>query len=217
MRFPDNRYARTLTAVLLAQAALFYSASRGEKTPTSRPLEQLPERIEQWRLAQRGVIEKEVAEVLRADDVFTAVYASPRAASAVNLFVAYFKTQRSGQAPHSPKNCLPGAGWTPTASGDLQLSIADQPQPITINRYVVSRGGEKGVVLYWYQSRGRVVASEYAAKFWLVADSIRYHRSDTALVRVWAPVVGNDEQAATQAGAQFVQSVFPVLREFLPR
>ena len=160
MRFHDNRYTRTLTAVLLAQAALFYSASRGEKTPASRPLDQLPERIEQWRLAQRGVIEKEVADVLRADDVFTAVYASPRAANAVNLFVAYFKTQRSGQAPHSPKNCLPGAGWTPTASGDLQVSIADQPQPITINRYVVSRGGEKGVVLYWYQSRGRVVASE---------------------------------------------------------
>ena len=67
-----------------------------------------------------------------------------------------------------------------------------------------------------YQSRARVVANEYAAKFWLVADSIRYHRSDTALVRVWVPVLANDEASATATGERFVQALFPELRQYLP-
>src|ERR1700694_4913794 len=213
--FLASKYARAATLVLLIQAALFYSASRGEKVPISRPLEQFPERIGNWRTIQRGVIEKEVQEVLRADDTMSRLYAGP-APVGVNLFIAFFKTQRTGQAPHSPKNCLPGAGWAPSASGVVNVKVAGEAQPIVINRYVVSRAGENSVVLYWYQSRDRVVASEYAAKFWLVADSIRYHRSDTALVRVWVPVVGNDADAATATGINFVQAVFPDLRRHLP-
>jgi len=130
--------------------------------------------------------------------------------------VAYFKTQRTGQAPHSPKNCLPGAGWVPSSSSILDVPVRGETQAIPINRYVVSRGGDKSVVLYWYQSRDRVMASEYKAKFWLVADSIRYHRSDTALVRVWVPVIGNNEDAATATGVRFVQAAFPELRRYLP-
>jgi EpsI family protein len=213
--FLSSRYARAGTAILVLQAALFYAASRGEQIPSSQPLDKFPERAGEWRTVQRGVIEKEVQQVLRADDTLSRVYSSPTARSAVNLFVAYFKTQRAGQAPHSPKNCLPGAGWVPSSSGVIDVQVAGEAQPIPVNRYVVSRAGEKGVVLYWYQSRARVVANEYAAKFWLVADSIRYHRSDTALVRVWVPVVSNDEAAATATGERFVQALFPELRRYL--
>ena len=81
---------------------------------------------------------------------------------------------------------------------------------------MVSHGDEKSVVLYWYQSQRRVIASEFSAKFWLVMDSIRYHRSDTALVRVTVPVGNNGEEAATQVGESFVQTLFPVLKGFLP-
>ena len=216
MRFLADKYVGTLTIVLVAQAALFYSASRGERIPTARPLDGFPERIEDWRLVQRGVIEPEVRSVLRADDAITRFYSGPGAPTSVNLFVAFFKSQRTGQAPHSPKNCLPGAGWLPSSSGVVDVNVAGESQPLSINRYVVSRAGEKSVVLYWYQSRDRVVASEFAAKMWLVADSIRYHRSDTALVRIWIPVVGNDEQAAKRVGVRFIQAVFPVLRQYLP-
>ena len=208
MQFLTDKYVRVLTIVLVVQAAMFYSASRGERIPLARPLDGFPERI--------GVIEPEVLSVLRADDAIRRLYSGPGASTGVNLFVAFFKTQRTGQTPHSPKNCLPGAGWLPSSSGLVDVQVAGESQPMSINRYVVSRAGEKSVVLYWYQSRDRVVASEFAAKMWLVADSIRYHRSDTALVRIWIPVVGNDDQAATRAGVRFVQAVFPPLRQYLP-
>ena len=94
--------------------------------------------------------------------------------------------------------------------------MAGQAEPIRINRYVVSHGGDKSVVLYWYQSQRRVIASEFSAKFWLVMDSIRYHRSDTALVRVTIPVAHNDQDAATRVGVSFVQIVFPLLKGYLP-
>jgi EpsI family protein len=98
----------------------------------------------------------------------------------------------------------------------VEVTVPGAATPIRINRYVVARGSEKNVVLYWYQSRDRVIASEYSAKFWLVADSIRYHRSDTSLVRVVVPVRNNDEQSATKTSIDFVQAVYAKVRAHLP-
>ena len=81
---------------------------------------------------------------------------------------------------------------------------------------MVARGTEKSVVVYWYQTRNHVIASEYVAKIHLVLDSIRYNRSDTALVRVVVPVANGDEQQATEAATDFVKSFFTPLREYLP-
>jgi EpsI family protein len=86
---------------------------------------------------------------------------------------------------------------------------------IRVNKYIVSKGEDKSVVLYWYQSHQRVIASEYAAKVYLVADAIRYNRTDTALVRVVVPVAG-DEAAAMDTAKRFVQGIFPSLGQFLP-
>jgi EpsI family protein len=84
------------------------------------------------------------------------------------------------------------------------------------NRYVVEHGDEKSVVLYWYQTHNRIIASEYWAKFWLVVDSIRYRRSDTALVKIVVPVHNNDISAATAMGVQCIQALFPSLLKQLP-
>ncbi len=81
---------------------------------------------------------------------------------------------------------------------------------------MVSKGEDKSVVLYWYQARDRVIASEYRAKFYLVADAIRYNRTDTALVRVVVPVSGSDSAAATKTAEEFVQAFFMDLRRHLP-
>jgi EpsI family protein len=209
-------YVGALTTVLVIQAALFYSASRGEKVPVAKPLALFPNQIRDWRTVEDTPVEKDILEQLKADDTLNRIYARPESHVGLNLFIAYFKTQRTGQSPHSPKNCLPGSGWEPTSVGFLTLPVKGEPAPIKINRYVVTHGEDKSVVLYWYQSERRVVASEFAAKFWLVMDSIRYHRSDTALVRVSVPVLQNDEAAATRAGVAFVQSMFPVLKSYLP-
>ncbi len=215
--FLSSRYAQILTLALVAEALLYYTALGGEKLPNIGPLSQLAGDIPGgWHVVQEYPIEPEVQEILKADDTLNRLYVNGATAQNAYLFVAFFKTQRAGQAPHSPKNCLPGSGWEPSQDGFIDVRVPGRPDPIRINRYVVSRGEDKSVVLYWYQSHSRVVASEFTAKFWLVADSIRYHRSDTALVRVTVPVRDNDDATATRTGVGFVQTVFPLLAKQLP-
>lgn len=211
-----SRQALVLSVMLLVQAAAFYGFSGVENVPATRPLKESPAQYNRWRLIQEGAIEQEILDVLRADDVVTRTYAQMDTGRVANLFAAYFRSQRTGQAPHSPKNCLPGSGWTPSASAFIRIPIEGLSEPIEVNRYIVERGEDRSVVLYWYQTPHRVIASEYEAKFYLVLDSIRYRRSDTALVRVVTPVTGGDEEAATQAAIDFVQSFFLPLREYLP-
>lgn len=206
-----------LTVLLLTQAGLFYGFSRGEKVPSYHPLDQFPTRLGSWQLVQQGVMEPEIKDALRADDYITRTYADPSTRSIANLFVAFFKTQRAGQAPHSPKNCLPGTGWIWTVSDTIPIKIDSRPDPIVVNRYIVQKGDERSLVLYWYQSRDRVVASEYSAKVYVVLDALRLNRTDTSLVRVTVPVVQRDEQRATKMGSDFVKAFFDPLSEFLPR
>ncbi len=206
------------TVILLLQAVLFYSASRGDSTSLAAPLVALSPNLGEFKLAQEGVVEPETLEVLKADDTLTRWYTDPSGAGA-NLFIAYFKTQRTGQSPHSPKNCLPGSGFQPVESGTVDIPIGNET--IHINRYLVSRGETESLVMYWYQSQGRVIADEFAAKFYLIADSIRKHRSDTALVRIVVPVRpssdGSGRVAAQKTAEAFLQSAYPAVKAFLPR
>jgi EpsI family protein len=210
--------ALILTILLAAQASVFYGFSRGsENIPLVRSLDRFPAQLGGWRMIQSGVIEDEVKEVLRADDYLTRFYANDQTKQVASLFVAYFRSQRAGQTPHSPKNCLPGSGWIWTISDTIPVTIAGLPQPIEVNRYVVSKGEERAMVLYWYQSRDRVVASEYKAAAYSVNDALRYNHTDTALVRV---VIGfrtpQEQQIAYESGMSFIQSFYAPLRGFFP-
>jgi len=212
-KFLKSTPVLVVTLCLLLQTGLLYSSIRTEEIPEGRPLATVPADFGGWHLKQEGVVEQEVIDILKADDLLNRVYGSgPREAG---LFVAAFRTQRTGKTPHSPKNCLPGSGWEPLASGEVSIDVG-QAAPISVNRYVISHGNERALVLYWYQSRDRVVASEYRAKFWAVADAIRLNRTDTALVRVLVPVVDRDEDRATNTAVEFVRSFFGTLREYLP-
>lgn len=209
-----NKYARILTVVMVLQAMLFYTASHGDAVPLPHPLAQFPSQLGDWHVTKVGVIEKETLDVLKADDTVDRNYSSP--SGTVNLFIAYFQTQRTGQSPHTPKNCLPGSGWSELASGAVEVPIPQRNETIKINRYTVSKGDEKSLVLYWYQSKRRVIANEFDAKFWLVADSVRLHRSDTSIVKIVVPIFNNQDKAAEAAGVRFVQLVYPELRQFMP-
>ena len=208
--------AKVLTAVLLLQAVLVYGFNRHEQIPQNRPLSQVPSQMGSWNLQQEGVVEKEVQDVLRADELLTRTYVSMDQRIGAHLFVAYFRSQRTGQAPHSPKNCLPGSGWVPTLNDVVYVNIPGRPDAIEVNRYVVGKGDQKSLVLYWYQSRDRVIASEYKAKFYVVADALRYNRTDTALVRVTLPLVDNNIERSQKAAIDFIQSFYSPLRQHFP-
>jgi len=134
--------------------------------------------------------------------------------------MGYYGSQRQGDTIHSPLNCLPGAGWTPVSQGQLAIANADGAgRDIIVNRYIVQKGLERQLVLYWYQSHGRVVASEYWSRAFLINDAIRLNRTDGSLVRVIAPIAvdADDSGAAAQDLAEeFVRVLFPQLPSYLP-
>jgi EpsI family protein len=168
-----------------------------------------------WQFYQEGVIDEEIRDFLKADDLLDRVYVNTSNRRGADLFVAAFRTLSTGATPHSPKNCLPGSGWTSLLSDELKLAVGSAPA-ITVNRYVVARGADRSLVLYWYQSRERAVASEYKAKFWSIADAIRLNRTDTALIRVVVPIHDENREEATDTAADFVKAFFLPLRRLLP-
>ena len=204
------------SALLLCGFALDRS-SRTEPVAIRAPLSDLPMQLGGWRGARAADLEPEVLKVLGVDDWINRVYFA-NAAPGIGLYIGYYQTQRQGSAMHSPLNCLPGSGWQPVTNRRANITVAGNA-PIEVNRYVVQKSGESMLVLYWYQSHGRVIASEYWGKIYMVTDAIRLNRTDAALVRVIVPIVGSDpaaEDRAEQFGVDFVQKMFPALSRHLP-
>lgn len=215
--FLRSKPAKILSIFFLVQAAAFYGMSRTEEVHIVNPLKSFPTEFGSWSMINEGTVEKEVMDILKADEVITRAYADRSAQQMAHLFIAYFNTQRTGKAPHSPKNCLPGAGWLPVVNDRIYITIPGREVPVEANRYIVARGDAKSLVLYWYQTHRRTVASEYSAKVFTVVDAIRYNRSDTAVVKVTIPIrEGVDNEKATEIASQFVRSFFDKLLPFFP-
>ena len=216
MSFLKQKSFAVLTLLILGQMGIYYViANRSEFKPDIEPLSKFATEIGDFRMVQDIPMEKEVAEVLKADDTLTRIYAKPNGENA-SLYVAFFRSQRSGVAPHSPKNCLPGNGWVVFRDSKMYLDVPGRAMPIEVNHYTIQKGDNKSVVLYWYQSRDRIVASEYKAKVFVVADAIRYNRTDTSLVRVMVPYSGTGEDAATKTAEEFVRQLSVPLSRTLP-
>jgi EpsI family protein len=200
-----------LTAILLQ------ARGRVENIPPHLPLSSFPAQLGNWN-GTDDPIDKDTLEVLGPGDFLARSYfASGSDLPRVDLFLAYFPSQRTGDTIHSPKNCLPGAGWTPEENERVTLSPPGHA-PFRANRYVVSRDGARKLVLYWYWAHDRGVASEYWAKFYLVKDAIRTNRSDGALVRLMADMLpGETPDGAEQRLLPFASKAFPRLEEYIPR
>ena len=206
-----------LSLILAAQAGAYQMLTKSEKVAQARPLNEFPEMLGNWVKTQDGVIDKETLDVLKADDTLNRSYGSNEAGMGANLFVASFRSQRTGAVPHSPKNCLPGSGWTPIINDHVLVSMPGRAEPIEVNRYIIQRGDTKSLVLYWYQSRDRAIASEYKAKLYTMLDAVKDNRTDTALVRVVIGLSGDDSnEKALKAAENFIRSFYAPLRQFLP-
>ncbi len=202
--------------MLLTVAILLRSRSRAEQAAPREQLALFPMQLGDWTGRELGVPEA-VRDFLGDGDFMARLYYRSPEEPFVDFFVAYFPTQRTGNTIHSPQNCLPGAGWTPVEKARVVLK-GPNGEVVRANRYIIAKGLDRRLVLYWYQAHGRAVASEYWAKFYLVADSIRLNRSDGALVRVVTSFRDKQDLPAAEARARdFAAQVLPVLDHFIPR
>jgi EpsI family protein len=200
--------------LMLATAAFLAQRSRAEPVPIREALDTCPVMIGDWRGQTAAPFDPRTLTVLGVDEYLNRVYRAPDGLP-LGLYVGYYGSQRQGDTMHSPLNCLPGAGWTPVSFARIDVAVPAASTTIHVNRYTVEKGLERQVVLYWYQSHGRVVASEYWGKIYLVLDAIRTNRTDGALVRVVAPVVSGEADAEARA-VRFAQELYPLLGRYLP-
>jgi EpsI family protein len=156
-------------------------APDAEAVPTRQPLSGLPLTLGEWQGIVHEPFAPRILEELGVDDYASRTY---RRADepAIGLYVGFYYSQRQGDTIHSPLNCLPGAGWIPTRQERIPIEVEASPggdqRTILVNRVTIQRGLDRQVVLYWYQSHGRVIASEYWGKIYTVLDAVRMNRTD---------------------------------------
>ena len=205
------------TATLLGGTALFLRSQR--QAEVLRPREgfiSFPLRVGRW-VGAEVPIPPRTREALGSGDFMERMYTRSVAEPPVDLFLAYISNQKAGNTIHSPQHCLPGSGWMLVKSKRIKLPTPKEGE-ITVNCYLISKGLQREVVLYWYQSQGRAVANEYASRLYLVVDTIRSGRTDGGIVRLITPLA---EEESTESGlrrvARFAWFLTPLLEKYIPR
>jgi exosortase D (VPLPA-CTERM-specific) len=205
--------AMIITVSLVVAAIFIGEATTTQAVAIREPLNRMPLQVGEWQGQPAEELSDQILAKIGVDEYLSRFYSNPGHAL-VHSYVGYYASQRQGDTIHSPKNCLPGAGWLPVKSDRIVIPVT-AGESIEVNRYVIQKGLEKQVVLYWYQSHGRVIASEYWAKIYLVMDAIRMNRTDGAFVRVISPVL-NSEKTAERHAVNFIRDLFPLLNRHLP-
>jgi EpsI family protein len=208
------RFGVLLVLILVAGIIVNGWSYLGEARVERKELKDFPVTIGKWqRTGIDQTIDAETMKVLRASDYVLRDFRRSDGQVA-NLYVGYYATQRTGATYHSPLNCLPGSGWTLSEPGKAQIALPDGSSFVA-NEYVIQNGDSRSLMIYWYQGRGRNVASEYWGKIYTVFDSVRLRRSDGAMVRVVVPI-HQSEEVAEKAATEFASTASTVLSEFVP-
>jgi len=213
MKPSSIRFAVLLVAILGVGMLVNTWAYLGEAHVDRKPLQSFPEQLGAWQKSSDQVIDEPTMKVLRATDYLLRDFRRVDGETA-NFYVGYYSTQRDGASYHSPLNCLPGAGWTLTEPGKVAIH-GPNGSTFVANKYVIQNGDYRSLMIYWYQGRGRAVASEYWGKIYTIIDSVRLRRSDGALVRVTVPISGS-EQRALDVATDLAVAATSVLPDYVP-
>jgi EpsI family protein len=206
-----------VTAFLVGAAVVIGRASQAEAVPPREHFVTFPMTIGKWNGRPDPPFTQHVLDVLGVDDYVSRTYVNTGDRQAANLYMGFYEKQREGDTIHSPLNCLPGAGWEPIDKTRVELKTPNGPA--SVNELVIEKGIEHQLVLYWYQSHGRVIASEYWGKTFLVLDALRMNRTDGSMIRVITSVGDNVREGRARASAvarEFAETIFPLLGTYLP-
>ena len=210
-------FKRTITAsvlMILTMVCLRYM-SHVEDIKPNQPFSTFPKQIGEW-TGKEEHFDEEIYGILGVDDSFLCNYKTSDGRQ-VHLYIGFYQSQQEGDLIHSPKHCMPGSGWGITGTAMEELIIPNHnPEKIKLIKLLLQKGAQRQVVLYWFQSRGRFIASEYMQKIYLVIDSIVKHRTDGSFVRLIAPVVGDNEEKTAKDLKSFAKLLIPILQEYIP-
>jgi EpsI family protein len=201
-------------SLLIGALLVLHLRSPGEAVPIRKSLDSFPSAVGAWQAREGVLLEPDILNVLKAKEYLLRRDQDPSGRS-VWLFIAYWDTLRKGVTPHSPRNCLPGSGWEPLEASMVTIPLPQPLTPIMVNRYLIQKDRDQQVVLYWYQSQGKAIAGEVAARVQLVKNSIARHRTDGALVRISSPVYGSVQDTSDRL-VRYVQAMYPALGDYLP-
>src|SRR5262245_28448873 len=208
------RFAIALVAILLVGLVVNSWSYLGEAHVDRKALRSFPQQLGSW--SQQGsdaTLDEPTLKVLRASDYLLRDYRRNDGLMA-NLYVGYYASQRDGATYHSPLNCLPGSGWSLTEPAKRTITTPSG-QTFQANQYVIQNGSQRSAMIYWYQGRGRMVASEYWGKIYTVIDSVRLRRSDGAMIRVTVPISGQNA-VSLDAAAELAGRTAEQVAEFVP-
>ncbi|HEY1338365.1 MAG TPA: EpsI family protein [Bryobacteraceae bacterium] len=210
-----KRSSLLVPAILVVQAALALWAGSGEYLPPAPDFDHFPAEFGGWKRVAGNADLAYVIGLLHSDRTMGWTYAQASTNATAHLFSAWFQSQRNSAAqPHSPQVCLPGNGWTMDTPSEIRVSTPAGVLPIT--RLIASKGAQRSLVWYWYETARRSVAGEWESKLWLAADVWREKRSDIAIVRVVVPMSPGNENEATKTATEFTRAVYPLMRRTLP-
>jgi exosortase D (VPLPA-CTERM-specific) len=202
-----------LSLLCVGGLAIFMISGRSEIIPERTRFVAFPMQIADWQ-GRVESLDLATEQFLKIDDYLLANYSRPNT-KPINLYIAYYASQRKNESPHSPIVCLPGGGWIITLleRRDFDNRGGDRP----FNRVIMQKGSSRDLVYYWFDERGRTVADEYWAKWYLLSDSIVKNRTDGALIRLTTQIAPDESEADADRRLQsFMQVTVPRLPEFLP-
>lgn len=208
---------RAIVASLIMISVYIYISfmSHREVVQPRKQFSTFPKQIGNW-VGKEGRFSQQVYDALGVDDSILISYINPEGQD-VQLYVGFYQSQREGSLIHSPKNCMPGSGWNITASSIEEITISgDKPETIKVIKLILEKGIQKQVVLYWYQSRGRFISSEYWQKIYLVWDAIFKNRTDGSFVRLITFSDAQGEVFATNRLKLFASRLISVLNDYIP-
>jgi len=210
MKLSNARIAVVLALFALTFVGLQFSQTV-RQVPIKQPLSGFPVEIGEWKFARKSFFSAPVIEMLGVADYISYDYTEGNGGW-LNLYISYFTAVGVTGGYHSPQNCLPGGGWNIASVEDVALAMGGQ-----IKKVLVQKGGEQQVVLYWFQNRGRIIASEYWEKIYLVLDAVFKQRRDGSFIRIIGQLPkGGDKDKFTQEMVDFANKTVELAAQYIP-
>ena len=212
----SNLRIAVVVILFLLTLGVLHLTDSVKEIPIKRPLSQFPKEIGKWTRVNQREHSEGVVNLLNADDYIDYTYAAPDGRG-INLYVSYFESVGVGGGYHSPRNCLPGGGWNISEIRPLTLNIRhSESKPVQVSLMVVQQGEERQLTVYWYQNRGRIIASEYWEKIYLVLDALFKGRRDGSFIRIMTPTTQGEMKNTIAALKAFSEDAIPLLDTFIP-